>query len=195
MGGSVKVRTSLGQRPPTRYHYHTYDDPSISCIQTRMVVLGLDPGIDRLGYGVLRVDGRRTQWVAHGVLSTLRSDDLAMRLRDLYNALRELLATHVPDRVCVERLYFSTNVKTAMTVGHARGVVLLTCALAQCAVVEVSPQDVKQAVTGYGAAEKRQVQRMVQTLLHLSELPTPDDAADALAIAWTGATVSRIARV
>lgn len=155
-----------------------------------MVILGLDPGIDRLGYGVITVDGPQAIPVTFGVLTTRRGDALPQRLRDLHEALVELLRTHPCDRVCVEQLYFSKNVKTATVVGEARGVILLTCALAGRAVVEVSPQAVKQAVAGYGAAEKRQVQRMVQALLRLPTLPKPDDAADALAVALAGARCS-----
>ena len=154
-------------------------------VKCRMILLGLDPGIARLGYGVIIVDRGRERYVTCGVLGTPKGD-LAPRLVALRDQLRDLLALHRPDRIVVEQLFFSTNAKTAITVGEARGVILLTCADAHIPIVEVSPQAVKQAVTGYGAAEKRQVQRMVQVLLGLSEIPTPDDAADALAIALCG---------
>lgn len=157
-----------------------------------MRVLGLDPGIARLGYGVVTVDRGAERYVACGVLGTPKGD-LAPRLVALRDQLRDLLALHRPDRVVVEQLYFSTNVKTAIVVGEARGVVLLTCADAHVPIIEVSPQAVKQAVAGYGAADKQQVQRMVQVLLKLPEIPKPDDAADALAIALCGSRV-RIAQ-
>ncbi len=154
--------------------------------QLPMVILGLDPGIARLGYGVIAADRGRERCIAYGVLATAPGQQ-GPRLLDLRERLRALIAEHHPDRICVERLYFSKNVKTATVVGEARGVILLTCAEAGVPVVEVQPQDVKQAVAGYGAADKTQVARMVRVLLGLAELPKPDDAADALAIALSGA--------
>ncbi|MFH1099101.1 MAG: crossover junction endodeoxyribonuclease RuvC [Candidatus Uhrbacteria bacterium] len=151
-----------------------------------MIVLGLDPGIARLGYGVIASERGSDRCVAFGVIETPKGE-IGLRLIALRNALRDLFALHQPDRICVERLYFSKNIKTAIVVGEARGVILLACAEAGVPVVEVQPQDVKQAVTGYGAADKKQVQLMVQALLKLPELPTPDDAADALAVALCGA--------
>lgn len=153
-----------------------------------MVVLGLDPGVARLGYGVIASDGRRDRCVAYGVIETEKGE-LGPRLLELRERLRVLLTEYRPDRVCVETLYFSKNVKTATAVGEARGVILLTCAEAGVPLIEVQPQAVKQAVAGYGAADKRQVMRMVQALLALPELPRPDDAADALAIALYGVRV------
>lgn len=151
-----------------------------------MIVLGLDPGIARLGYGVIESDGHHDRCVAYGVIET-RKGELGPRLLELRDQLRTLLAEHRPNRVCVEKLYFSKNVKTATAVGEARGVILITCAEAQLPLIEVQPQAVKQAVTGYGAADKAQVMRMVQTLLGLPEPLRSDDAADALAIALCGA--------
>lgn len=150
-----------------------------------MIILGLDPGIARLGYGVLDSDGRRDRCVTYGVLTTPMGP-LGPRLVALHGELQRLIATHRPDRIVVEQLFFSKNVKTATAVGEARGVILLTCTEAGVETLEVSPQAVKQSVSGFGAADKRQVQRMVQTLLHLPAPPHPDDAADALAIAWYG---------
>lgn len=151
-----------------------------------MVILGLDPGIARLGYGVVASEHGRDRCIAFGVIETLKGE-LGPRLVELQRQLRALLDEHRPDRVVVERLYFSKNVKTATVVGEARGVILLTCAEAGVPAIEVQPQDVKQAVAGYGAADKAQVQRMVRALLTLTEPPRPDDAADALAIALCGA--------
>jgi crossover junction endodeoxyribonuclease RuvC len=160
-----------------------------------MITLGLDPGIARLGYGVVASDGRSDRCVTYGVIETAKGE-LGPRLLELRERLRLLLTEHQPNRVCVEKLYFSKNVKTATAVGEARGVILLTCAEAQLPLIEVQPQAVKQAVAGYGAADKRQVTKMVQTLLGLPEPPRPDDAADALAIALCGtrATVSNTPR-
>ena len=154
-----------------------------------MVILGLDPGIARLGYGVVTVEHGEERYVTCGVLETPKGD-LAPRLAMLRDQLRDLLAIHRPHRIVVEQLFFSTNVKTAIAVSSARGVVLLTCTDAHVPIVEVSPQAVKQAVAGYGAADKHQVQRMVQALLTLPDIPKPDDAADALAIALAGSRVS-----
>ncbi|MBI4143099.1 crossover junction endodeoxyribonuclease RuvC, partial [Candidatus Uhrbacteria bacterium] len=129
---------------------------------TSMIVLGLDPGLARLGYGVLAVERGREHCVTFGVLETAKGD-LGPRLVTLHDALCGLLALHRPERVVIEQLFFSTNVKTALTVGQARGVILFTCAQAHVPIIEVSPQAVKQAVAGYGNAAKQQVQRMVQT--------------------------------
>jgi len=150
-----------------------------------MIVLGLDPGIARLGYGVIESDGRHDRCVTYGVLTT-PAGPLGPRLVALRAELQRLIAAHHPNRIVVEQLFFSKNVKTAMAVGEARGVMLLTCTESNVETLEVSPQQVKQSVSGFGAADKGQVQRMVQVLLHLPAIPRPDDAADALAIAWCG---------
>lgn len=151
-----------------------------------MTILGLDPGIARLGYGVLACERGDERAVAFGVIETPKGD-LGPRLVSLREQLRQLIALHQPQRIVVEKLFFSKNVKTATAVGEARGVILLTCAESGIETVEVSPQDVKIAVSGYGSADKQQVQKMVQTLLRLDAIPQPDDAADALAIALAGA--------
>lgn len=150
-----------------------------------MVILGLDPGVARLGYGIVESDGHRDRCITHGVLTTLKGE-LGSRLVALRSALQQLIVAHRPDRIVVEQLFFSKNVKTATAVSEARGVILLTCTESGVPVLEVSPQAVKQAVAGYGAADKRQVQRMVRALLRLDAVPQPDDAADALAIALCG---------
>lgn len=123
--------------------------------------------------------------VGFGVIITPPHTPAHQRLLMLYNDITELLELHKPDACAVEKLFFQRNVSTAMAVGQARGVVLLAIARAGCEMAEYTPNEVKQAVAGYGAAEKRQVQEMVRTLLNLPELPRPDDAADALAIAIT----------
>lgn len=155
-----------------------------------MTILGLDPGIARLGYGVLVCERGTEHAVAYGVIAT-PTGELGPRLVSLRAQLQQLIVLHQPQRIVVEKLFFSKNVKTATAVGEARGVILLTCAEAGVSVVEVSPQEVKQAVTGYGAADKRQVQKMVQALLKLDVMPQPDDAADALAVALAGARVRK----
>lgn len=156
-----------------------------------MVILGLDPGIARLGYGVIESDSRCDRCIAYGVIETPKGE-LGPRLVALRRDLQGLVAMHRPNRIVVEQLFFSKNVKTATAVGEARGVILLTCAEAGIETIEVSPQQVKQSVSGFGAADKGQVQRMVQVLLRLPEPPHPDDASDALAIAIAGAKISAL---
>jgi crossover junction endodeoxyribonuclease RuvC len=146
--------------------------------------LGIDPGTAIMGFGVVEsACGGSLHAVEYGVLSTSSSDPLPARLRSLYSGLSRLLAAHKPDAVAVESLFFNANVRTALAVGHARGVALLAAAEAEVAVFEYSPQQVKGAVVGYGRASKEQVQLMIRTLLALETIPRPDDAADALAIA------------
>lgn len=148
-----------------------------------MFVLGIDPGLTRCGYGAVAREGASLRAVAAGVLRTEPGTDVAGRLAELQAGVRALLAELAPDAVAVERLFFQSNVRTAMSVGQASGVVLAEAASAGCAVVQYTPNEVKSAVTGSGTAGKEQVQRMVQSLLGLSETPRPPDAADALALA------------
>lgn len=149
-----------------------------------MLVIGIDPGIASTGYGVIRpgADGG-LEMVAYGVISTASDQPMPERLRDLHKELAELLALHQPDSGAVEKLFFQRNVSSAITVGQARGVSLLALAQANVPVDEYNPRVVKQSVTGYGGADKKQVQEMVRSLLELDETPQPDDAADALAVA------------
>ena len=156
-----------------------------------MIVLGIDPGTAALGYGIVERSGGRLREVDHGCLVT--SADLSMpeRLLAIHTLVDELIGLHQPDLVAVERLFFSRNVQTAFAVGQARGVVLLAAAQHGAPVREATPSEVKVAVTGYGAADKAQVARMVQLVLGMSDLPRPDDAADALAIATWAANSER----
>lgn len=149
-----------------------------------MLVLGIDPGIAITGYGLIRqeTDGS-IRAIDFGVIRTGSELDLPNRLLLLHDQISELLLLHKPNRCAVEKLFFQKNVKTAMSVGEARGVVLLAIAQNGLIPSEYSPNEIKQAVAGYGAADKKQVQLMVQTLLSLPEVPKPDDAADALAVA------------
>ncbi len=150
------------------------------------LALGIDPGIATTGYGVIRLlDDGGLQAVTFGVLVTPPNLPVQERLLLLYGDLRALLAEHHPDTCAVEKLFFQRNVSTAIAVGEARGVVMLTMAEARVPVSEYTPNEVKQAVAGYGSAQKRQVQEMVRALLGLPDIPRPDDAADALAIAIT----------
>jgi crossover junction endodeoxyribonuclease RuvC len=150
------------------------------------LALGIDPGIATTGYGLVSMtDQGELQAVTFGAIVTPPHVPAQQRLLMLYADLKELLTLHHPDTFAVEKLFFQRNVSTAIGVGQARGVVLLAIAEVGGEVGEYTPNEVKQAVVGYGAADKRQVQKMVQTLLHLPEIPRPDDAADALAVAIT----------
>ena len=150
------------------------------------LALGIDPGTATTGYGLVRqsADGA-LEAVDYGVFVTPPHTPAHHRLLMLFTDLTELLEQHKPDTCAVEKLFFQRNVSTAIAVGQARGVVLLAIAQAGADVEEYTPNEVKQAVAGYGAADKRQVQEMVRVLLNLAEPPRPDDAADALAIAIT----------
>ena len=148
-----------------------------------MIVLGIDPGTAMTGYGLVERTGSRLRAIDYGCLETPSTMELPQRLLLIQQGIAELIETHRPDLVAVERLFFNKNVQTAFAVGQARGVALLTAAQFGLPVHEYGPHEVKMAVTGYGRAEKAQVQRMVQTVLGLGVLPRPDDAADALAIA------------
>jgi crossover junction endodeoxyribonuclease RuvC len=145
--------------------------------------LGIDPGLSRCGYGAVRSAGGGLEAVAWGHLTTPPADPLARRLADMLADLRDLLAELRPEVVVVERVLFQTNARTAMATGQASGLALAAACEAGCEVVQYSPNEVKQAVAGYGAATKDQVQRMVQVLLGLDEVPRPADRADALALA------------
>lgn len=147
------------------------------------VILGIDPGTASTGYGLVEQRGNRLSAADWGVIQTGTDRSPAERLREIFDELNLLLARHQPDVAAVESLYFNVNVRTALAVGQARGVVILACALAPCAVYEYTPQQVKQAVVGYGKAEKLQVQEMVRVLLRLATPPCPDHAADALGVA------------
>jgi crossover junction endodeoxyribonuclease RuvC len=147
-----------------------------------MRVLGLDPGLAITGYGIVDSDGQALSSVTYGVIRTPAKTPHADRLATIHQELTRLINEHEPDLAAVEQLFFCTNVRTAMIVGEARGVLLLTLALADMTIAEYTPLQIKQAVTGYGQASKDQVQQMVQLLLELDETPRPDDAADALAV-------------
>jgi crossover junction endodeoxyribonuclease RuvC len=156
------------------------------------LALGIDPGTATTGYGLVRLmpDGELVT-VAYGVILTPKEASDSARLVMLFDDLNKILKKHKPDTAAVEKLFFSRNVTTGITVGQARGVVLLALEKAHIPTYEYSPNEVKQAVAGYGFAEKRQMQEMVRTLLHLEKIPKPDDAADALAIAITHLNTAR----
>jgi crossover junction endodeoxyribonuclease RuvC len=148
-----------------------------------VIVLGIDPGTAALGYGIVERTGSRLRAVDFGCITTSPDAPLPDRLHQIHGLVAELIETHHPDVLAVERLFFSRNAQSAFGVGQARGVVLLAAAQAGIPVREATPNEVKVAVTGYGNAEKGQVARMVSVILQLPEVPTPDDTADALATA------------
>ena len=156
------------------------------------LALGIDPGTATTGYGLVRIepDGSLVA-VKYGVLLTPKESTAAARLVMLYDQLRDVLDEYKPQLAAVEKLFFARNVTTALAVGQARGVVMLAIEQAGIEVFEYTPKEVKNAVAGYGSAEKRQVQEMVRALLQLDSIPKPDDAADALAIAITHLNTKR----
>jgi crossover junction endodeoxyribonuclease RuvC len=146
-------------------------------------VFGIDPGSERTGYGCVETDGRRHRLVTCGTISAIREDTFPQRLARIHRELSRLLAACRPDCVAVENLFHATNVRSALKLGHARGVAMLAAVEAGCTLAEYTPAEVKRAVVGYGRAEKRQVQHMIKLLLGLPQAPSPHDAADALAVA------------
>ena len=156
-----------------------------------MIILGIDPGTASLGYGIVERTGGSLRAVDYGCVTTSPDMPLPERLRHIHSMVAELIETHHPDLVAVERLFFSRNAQSAFGVGQARGVVLLAAAQAGIPVREATPSEVKVGVTGYGNADKGQVARMVTVILQLPEVPTPDDTADALATAISVANAER----
>jgi len=151
-----------------------------------MIILGVDPGTQRTGYGIIHIPPSRSlrlDHIGHGCITTDNTQSRGNRLVSLEKQLIEILKKHRPDFMAVETLFFFKNLKTVMPVSEARGVILLTGSREKVPLYEFSPLQIKMAVAGYGRAEKKQVQRMVQQLLELPEIPKPDDAADGLAIA------------
>jgi crossover junction endodeoxyribonuclease RuvC len=148
-----------------------------------VLVLGIDPGTAITGYGLVCQDREDLSLVACGVITTPSGQPLPTRLQMIYRGLAGLIEEHQPGVAAVEELFFSRNVRTALSVGHARGVALLALAEAGLSIYEYKPLEVKQAIAGYGGADKKQVQEMVRMLLDLDDIPRPDDAADAVAVA------------
>lgn len=152
-----------------------------------MRILGIDPGTAITGFGVIDYDGRTFKFVDAGVIRTPKEQPMNERLSTVYDEMHELLKEFKPDVMSIELLFFARNVTTAMTVGQSRGIVMLAATQAGIPIYEYTPMQVKQAVTGYGKADKKQIQEMVKNLLKLDQIPKPDDAADGLAIAITHA--------
>jgi crossover junction endodeoxyribonuclease RuvC len=146
-------------------------------------VFGIDPGSERTGYGCIETDGSRHRIVTCGAVAAPASAPFSDKLCEIHRRLADLLAEHRPESVAIENIFYAANVRSALKLGHARGVAMLAAAQAGVVVVEYTPAEIKRAVVGYGRAEKHQVQHMVKLLLGLAAVPTPDDAADALAVA------------
>lgn len=156
-----------------------------------MRIIGIDPGTGILGFGVIDAKGSTTKLVTAGVITTPPHTPLADRLEEIYLELTAIIAETKPDIMAIEQLFFAKNVTTAMSVAHARGVAMLTGKQANIPIEEYTPLQIKQSVTGYGKADKKQVQEMVRIQLKLTEVPKPDDCADALAAAIMCAFMTR----
>jgi crossover junction endodeoxyribonuclease RuvC len=152
-------------------------------MRSEMIVIGVDPGLARLGYGVIEVSGGDIQPVYYGIIETSGKDRASERLLKIYTEIGTLFDKYTPNHISLEKLFFSKNISSAMSVSEVRGVILLAAEQRLIPVTEYTPNQIKQAITGSGRADKRQVQEMIKRLLHLAEIPTPDDAADALSIA------------
>ena len=148
-----------------------------------MRILGIDPGVAIVGYGVIEYNKNTFKVIDYGKITTPAHTPLPKRLKMVYDGMTELVNTFKPDVVSMEELFFNTNVTTAIAVGHARGVLVLATENANIPLAEYTPLQIKQAVAGYGRADKNQVQQMVKMFLNLTEVPKPDDTADALAVA------------
>ena len=151
----------------------------------KQIILGIDPGLADTGYGFISKEGQKLTMIDYGSIKTPAKDEFIKRLKDIHKELVKLIKKHKPYRVAVEQLFFCKNVKTALLVGQARGVCLMTISENNLPIFEYTPLQVKQALTSYGQADKNQVGQMVKLLLNLKSVPKPDDASDALAVAIT----------
>jgi len=157
-----------------------------------MRIIGIDPGTGILGFGVVDIVNGKMKLVDAGVITTPAHTDHAERLEDIYDSLTEIIAASKPNQMSIEKLFFAKNVTTAMTVAEARGVAILAGKKAKLPIAEYTPMQIKQTLTGYGKADKKQVQEMVRLQLGLAEVPKPDDCADALAAAITHSLMTRV---
>ncbi|MBQ2897128.1 MAG: crossover junction endodeoxyribonuclease RuvC [Clostridia bacterium] len=160
-----------------------------------MRILGIDPGFAIVGYGVIDYEKGKYKTVDYGKITTPAGMDMPLRLKEVYDGILRLIELFKPDVLAIEELFFNTNVKTAIAVGHARGVIVLAAANKGIKINEYTPLQIKQAVVGYGRADKNQVQQMVKMFLGLKEVPKPDDTADALAVAICHANSSSLGGV
>ena len=157
-----------------------------------MRILGIDPGLATLGWGVIETDGYRERLVQYGAIITYPRDTFPTRLASIYANIKGLIETFKPDEIAFEELFFSKNITTGIQVAGARGVALAACQSYTDRLFEYTPMQIKQALTGYGGAEKKQMQQMVRMRLGIAEIPRPDDAADAVACAITHAQAGRM---
>ena len=148
-----------------------------------MIILGIDPGLNNTGYGLIRYEKKKIELVDYGCILTYKKDTFGLRIKTIYYKIKELIEKHNPHEVVIEEIFFNKNVRSALTVSKVHGMVAITVALMGLELYEYTPLQIKQATVGNGRAEKHQVQSMVKILLNLSEIPQPDHAADALAVA------------
>ena len=160
-----------------------------------MIILGIDPGLATLGYGVIEVNNDKRRLIQFGTLTTPAGQPMPQRLRAIFQGMNQLMDIYQPDDVAFEELFFSKNITTGMAVSAARGVALVAVVQRTDNLYEYTPMQIKQAVTGYGGADKHQVQQMVKMLLNMREIARPDDAADALAVALTHANSMHMKRM
>ncbi len=148
-----------------------------------MIILGIDPGLNATGYGLVISQGNQLQVLTYGAITTHKNQLIAERLRIIFEAIQQLIGQHQPDVLAIEDIFYHENVRTAIVMGQARGVCMLAAQLANLPIFEYAPREIKMSVTGHGGASKQQIQAMVQRLLHLEKPPRPLDASDALAVA------------
>ena len=158
-----------------------------------MIIVGFDPGLATLGYGVIKKEAKgKPEMLDYGIISTPKEENTAVRLAMLESGIKQIIEKFKPDEIAMEELFFAKNVKTAIAVAHARGVLLLTANKECGKIFEYTPLQIKQALTGYGRADKKQIQAMVKQFLGLKSIPRPDDAADALAVALCHAQTNKL---
>lgn len=156
-----------------------------------MIILGIDPGLARTGFGVIEAERKSLKALSYGCISTGSKTAITKRLKILFSEIKKIVKKHKPDLIVIEELFFAKNAKTAIKVGQAQGVVILACGEAKCEIAKLTPLQIKTLLTSYGRASKKQIQKMVKLRLNLKEMPKPDDAADALALAICGAKLLR----
>ena len=160
-----------------------------------MIILGFDPGIAIVGFGLIEKKGNQIKPIQYGSIQTKANLETGIRLKQIYDSVKEIISKYKPDAVSIEKLYFNRNVTTALTVGQARGILMLAAVEADIPIFEYTPLQIKQALVGYGRAEKKQIQEMVKLYLSLKEIPKPDDVADALATAICHAHSAKMTKI
>ena len=154
-----------------------------------MIILGIDPGLERLGYGIIKKENNKLTAIAYGIIHTTKEDSEIKRLHIIGKDIQTIIDQYKPDAACIEELFFCKNVTNGLSVSQARGIVIYMLEDRKIPIYQFKPVQIKQAVTSFGQADKKQVQQMVQIILKLDKLPEPDDAADALAAAICGSAV------